>query len=774
MQKLNDWVVALGFDDSKVRKGMKGLDKLMQRQGRIAERSSSNKASQETKNLSKQNQLLREQQRLRKRINQARSLGMSGLNKYTGSLAIKDPVRMAQKRLQLEGQITEAVKKQNIKVAQEQAALKAQKDRFNSDIKYQRTKERWAKQDEQQRRAASRLSNRRERMLDSLQDMNSRTSAVSSVLPQGRGASLMSRQAALGDQIKTAKSVEELNSLSNALRRVQRDTSSAIRDANRFTQEMKRQQFAARSLTQSIHNLARSYLSIYAVGAGVKAFYDIGTDFDSMRAGLLAASGDAIQADKNFQFLLQTSKDLGVNLVESSRGFNRLGVAARSAGFDAAQIQEMHLAIAESAAAFQLDRSKQSLVFLAISQMAAKGRVSLEELQRQLGDSLPTALDAMAKAYGEFIGQDVTRGELIEAVSAGKVMSQDVLPGFAKQLRISAREGGALAAAIQKVRAEQERFMTGLYENVMKSFDEVAPAFASAWRDLNQVMATSRSTFNAVGKVLAGLFKTTTFGVKMISPYINIFGAAFDNLFSKVSGFFSIINRGVEDSSGKFSSFEKVILKIGAAFKYLEAGIYYCLHALDMFSKWLAGDKDDGVMESLAKSTVSWALALLAIIPVVRLLGKMFGGILNTIKTISGYRIAKWAFDKFKGSASETAKTGATSAVKSVGKGVLPYLGPLGRILATGMVASDAYNGVTDTSTRDLLRDNFNNSPLSTGKSFEPLSFRDMFSSMFNSRSQETPVNITTQVTLDKEIVGESITPIMMRNIAGQLEAENF
>lgn len=776
MQELNDWKVVLGFDDTPVKKGMKGVDKAMQRQARLNQTQARDKASVETRSISKQNQLLREQERLRKRIDQARGLGLQGLNKYTGSLAIKDPVRMASKRLELERQIGVAQKSQNIAAKAQSDALKIQKERFSAQLKYQKAQDKWSRQDVQQRSSAARLNNRKAGYLDSLSYLNQRTSSTSSVMPAGKASSLMSRQAALSDQIRTSKSVEELNRLSLSLRQITRDTNSAIRESNKFTREMNRQQFAAKSLTASVHNLARSYLSIYAVGAGAKAFYDIGTNFDSMRAGLLAASGDAVQAQKNFDFLLQTSKNLGVNLVESANGFNKLGIAARSAGFDAAQIQEMHLAIAESAAAFQLDRSKQGLVFLAISQMAAKGRVSLEELQRQLGDSLPTALDAMAKSYSDFIGKTVSRGELIEFVSQGKVMSQDVLPGFAKHLRASARAGGALEAAIKKVRAEQERFMTSIYENILRSFDQAAPLFASAWRDLNEAMIRAAPTFNVFGKAFGGLFKVIAFSIKSVMPAINIFGTALERVFGTFTHFFTTISRGLGDSKQEFTSFEKVLLRLGAQFKYLEAFVYGWLHALDQVSVWLQGSKEDGAFESVAKSIASWGIALIPVLFAFKALAWTLSGILRLVKTISGYNLVKRLLPKESPTGATRKPLSARGAATTASSGALRTAlgtigGPLGKILAAALTAQEAGNTLFDNSTRQSLQENFQSSPLAQGKNqFQPLSFIDMF----KSKTSPQPININTSVELDGKRVGESISPIVLDNLYGQMKMENY
>ena len=67
-------------------------------------------------------------------------------------------------------------------------------------------------------------------------------------------------------------------------------------------------------------------------------------------------------------------------------------------------------------------------VMLALSQMMSKGKISSEELRLQMGERLPIALQAMAKAAG------VSVAGLDKLLKQGKLMSADVLPKFAEAL----------------------------------------------------------------------------------------------------------------------------------------------------------------------------------------------------------------------------------------------------------------------------------------------------------------------------------------------------
>ena len=67
-------------------------------------------------------------------------------------------------------------------------------------------------------------------------------------------------------------------------------------------------------------------------------------------------------------------------------------------------------------------------VFLALEQMVSKGKVTTEELRRQLGERLPGAFSIMANSLG------LTTSELDKMLKKGKVISAEVLPKFAEEL----------------------------------------------------------------------------------------------------------------------------------------------------------------------------------------------------------------------------------------------------------------------------------------------------------------------------------------------------
>ncbi|EEZ5248995.1 tape measure protein, partial [Escherichia coli] len=103
-------------------------------------------------------------------------------------------------------------------------------------------------------------------------------------------------------------------------------------------------------------------------------------------------------------------------------------VKFRSAGLD--PTDGSLKALVDSVARFGGDSELLKRASIAVQQMSGKGVVSMEELRQQLGEAIPTAMNAMAKAAG------LTMGELTKAVASGTVEAKNALALMFKELKM--------------------------------------------------------------------------------------------------------------------------------------------------------------------------------------------------------------------------------------------------------------------------------------------------------------------------------------------------
>lgn len=176
--------------------------------------------------------------------------------------------------------------------------------------------------------------------------------------------------------LKGLKGAVNLSSNQKQLARLSENMKDVAANAKRVNASISEQarkmsaaQFATKGLSDSVKNLGRSYVSVFAIMAAGGATISLGQNLIAAKATLIAASGSATQSAADFEFLQQTSARLGTSLTEAARGYTKVGAAAKSAGLGTAEARNMFLAAQEVSTAFQLSADDTSGVQRAFSQI---------------------------------------------------------------------------------------------------------------------------------------------------------------------------------------------------------------------------------------------------------------------------------------------------------------------------------------------------------------------------------------------------------------------
>lgn len=155
---------------------------------------------------------------------------------------------------------------------------------------------------------------------------------------------------------------------------------------------------------------------------------DIVRDTNRASTALKNVSGSAAEFAGNQRFLIDLSKKYGANVNDMSTAYAKFTASAKLAGMPLSIQKSLFESVSRATAAFALSSEDTNSVFLALSQMMGKGKVQAQELRLQMGEKLPVALQAMAKAAG------VSVGELDDMMQKGELLSGKVLPKFGKAL----------------------------------------------------------------------------------------------------------------------------------------------------------------------------------------------------------------------------------------------------------------------------------------------------------------------------------------------------
>lgn len=202
---------------------------------------------------------------------------------------------------------------------------------------------------------------------------------------------------------------------------------------NLLTEQFKR---GANQVKATFKTLQMQILTFTAaLGAGgiglsnfVSRFIDVARETNRVTTALKNVSGGMARYADNQRYLLDLAKKYGLEINALTANYAKFTAAASISGMSMMDQRKVFESVSRACTAFSMSADDSNGVMLALSQMMSKGKISSEELRLQMGERLPVALQAMAKAAG------VSISGLDKLMKEGKLMSADVLPEFAEAL----------------------------------------------------------------------------------------------------------------------------------------------------------------------------------------------------------------------------------------------------------------------------------------------------------------------------------------------------
>lgn len=585
---ITDFLIQLGFDSSEVKKGVKLLEKefapLNKKLGQSATLQSK-KQKDTNKELKEGNRLTAKRLALQKNIDKLKAKGTTeGLTGLRNSSRSKNIDKVEAARIR-SAQMLHDTEKSILRTKEKAARLTAQERvsriKMKTDAKAMSTAE-----TEDVRRIGFRggISSVARKLDVPVADPKS-AAAIKDIRRE---------LSALNQKSSTAKTRKEFALLREELKGVSHRASLVVKANTSMRKDLRASEFAANSLKDSLRNLSRSYLSLFAIMGATVSFVRTGQELTSLKATLLGVSGTAEGAAKDFDFVSNTAKKLGVDLTEATSAYGKLGAAAKSAGLDQGEARNAFLAATELATAFNLSTSDFEGVSRAMSQILSKGKLSTEELL-QLGERVPIAFSSAAKAMG------VSTKELFKQIETGAIQSVDFLPDFANEVRAYVRETGMLEASLRTSRVAMNRFVTNYKLNVADAFREGVDSGAGQFFEmLANTMEELNPLFRTFGDILGGI-------LNIVSPFFSALWQIVRIPIALISGVFNMLSDSLDKPLEKMNLFEKVLLTVFRGVKALAAAILYPFAKLEQGLDWLDTwfSKNDNKIQALSSGAKS-------------------------------------------------------------------------------------------------------------------------------------------------------------------------
>ena len=258
----------------------------------------------------------------------------------------------------------------------------------------------------------------------------------------------------------------------------------------------------------SLGNLKKSATSLNSVlgqlglgiglGAMAAEFVQVNASMESMVRALTQVTGSHEKAKIEMAFVRDEANRLGIDVTTAANSYVQLAASAKGTALEGQATREIWSSVANAMAQLGKTGPETEGALLAISQMMSKGTVSAEELRGQLGERLPGAFQAAAKALG------TTTEGLDDMLKKGEVVATDFLPKFAKELN-----GTFGSGAVDGFNANLGRLKNTI-SDIFLSIGETG-AFQTMGDGLKYIAvgaATAWESFEFLGKTLGNIAYT--------------------------------------------------------------------------------------------------------------------------------------------------------------------------------------------------------------------------------------------------------------------------
>ena len=135
-----------------------------------------------------------------------------------------------------------------------------------------------------------------------------------------------------------------------------------------------------------------------------KSMMDTSVKVDSLRTAFTSIYKSASRASAQLDYIRSVTESLGLEFYSTAEAAKGFFAAAESSTIKG-DAEDIFRAFSSASSALKMTQEQTNGVFLAISQMMSKGKISAEEMRQQLAERLPGAVQLLADAMGVSLKQ---------------------------------------------------------------------------------------------------------------------------------------------------------------------------------------------------------------------------------------------------------------------------------------------------------------------------------------------------------------------------------
>ncbi len=342
--------------------------------------------------------------------------------------------------------------------------------------------------------------------------------------------------------------------------------------------------------------------AIGQVQDGIKELLNTASQFEVLNKQLEYSFNGMQGAGEAMDFARDTANRLGLDLLSTAQSYAKLAASTKGTRIEGEATQTIFLGVASAAATMGLSADQVNGVMLALSQIASKGVVSMEELRQQLGERLPGVMKIAADSMG------VTTAELNKLIATGTVSSEEFLKPLGEEmLRVF---GPSAASNLETINGK----MNALNNELLDLRKAIVDAGAGdAFKAVFDALTNGAKEF---GAELGSLDPKTVDLIKLAFEQLwSIAGEIISGLGDGLGGIGDLLNAvgllvgalgssflGLEGSKEPLTGIQVILGSVGVALGYVSDGIYGIRLALNIINA-VAQDTFAAIAETLSKVT---------------------------------------------------------------------------------------------------------------------------------------------------------------------------
>jgi tape measure domain-containing protein len=231
----------------------------------------------------------------------------------------------------------------------------------------------------------------------------------------------------------------------------------------------------------------------------------INQEMQGQGMAMQAVTGSVAAGAEQQAFVKNLSNTVGLDYRNITPNYTKMLASGLGSGMQTGDVQTIFQGTAEYGRVMGLNAEAMQGSMRALEQMMNKGQVMSEELKGQFAERMPGAVSMMAEAAGFGTGDDAP-AKLFKAMEAGEVKSKDVLVKLANIMATKARNGGALAKAMESTAAQQQRFNNDVTDMIVIMSDAGADkGFGSMFKSFSKFLTDNKGLVETFGKAIERL-----------------------------------------------------------------------------------------------------------------------------------------------------------------------------------------------------------------------------------------------------------------------------